>query len=127
MYGKTSYNMLSCFIREEVPDALIERDAPRRPMGYQPSQTYGVRQYREPMSREFNRRPEIMAQPKERRGAESYGIETFAAGTRVMSAVFGNGTVVSSRSMGGDVLYEVKFDNGQTKKLMATFAKLRRI
>ena len=28
---------------------------------------------------------------------------------------------------GGDILYEVRFDNGQTKKLMATFAKLRRI
>jgi hypothetical protein len=29
--------------------------------------------------------------------------------------------------MGGDVLYEVKFDNGQTKKLMATFAKLKKL
>ena len=41
--------------------------------------------------------------------------------------MFGTGTIVSSRDMGGDVLYEVSFDNGQTKKLMATFAKLKKI
>ena len=41
--------------------------------------------------------------------------------------MFGDGTIVSSRDMGGDVLYEVSFDNGQTKKLMATFAKLRKL
>jgi hypothetical protein len=29
--------------------------------------------------------------------------------------------------MGGDVLYTVKFDDGQEKRLMATFAKLKRI
>ena len=28
--------------------------------------------------------------------------------------------------MGGDVLYEVKFDTGITKRLMATFAKLKK-
>jgi hypothetical protein len=29
--------------------------------------------------------------------------------------------------MGGDILYEVKFDSGVTKKLMATFAKLKTV
>ena len=29
--------------------------------------------------------------------------------------------------MGGDVLYEVAFDNGNVKKLMATYAKLEKI
>jgi hypothetical protein len=29
--------------------------------------------------------------------------------------------------MGGDVLYEVKFDSGEVKKLMATFAKLQKL
>ena len=32
-----------------------------------------------------------------------------------------------ARDFGGDVCYEVRFDSGQTKKLMATFAKLKRI
>jgi hypothetical protein len=41
--------------------------------------------------------------------------------------MFGEGVILTARDMGGDVLYEVKFNTGVTKKLMATFAKLRRI
>jgi hypothetical protein len=41
--------------------------------------------------------------------------------------MFGCGTVVAAKDMGGDVLYTVRFDDGQEKRLMATFAKLKRI
>jgi len=58
---------------------------------------------------------------------DGFGVERFADGERVSHAIFGAGTVVSSRDMGGDILYEVRFDNGQAKKLMATFAKLKRM
>ena len=74
---------------------------------------------------ELARRPEISNQNK--RGAEKFGVEKLTAGDRVSHAMFGSGVIVSSRDMGGDVLYEVNFDNGQTKKLMATFAKLKKI
>ena len=40
--------------------------------------------------------------------------------------MFGLGTILSSKDMGGDVLYEVRFDTGETKKLMATFARLEK-
>ncbi|MBP5610534.1 MAG: hypothetical protein J6X72_04265, partial [Clostridia bacterium] len=62
--------------------------------------------------------------PKPERPA-GYGVTRFADGTRVTHAVFGAGTVISSREMGGDVLFEVRFDNGTTKKLMGTYAKLK--
>ena len=129
MYGRTNYGMLSCFIREEVPDSLIERDGPRKappraPLSYSPSPR---RQYREEVSREFSRRPEINSVQRTKSGAASYGIEKLAPGARVSHSMFGDGVILSARDMGGDVLYEVKFDTGVTKKLMATFAKLRRI
>ena len=129
MYGRTNYGMLSCFIREEVPATLIERDGPKKippraPLSYNPSNNR--RQYHEEVSREFNRRPEISPKPRER-GAAGYGIERFAPGTRVLHSMFGEGEIISARDMGGDVLYEVKFDTGMSKKLMATFAKLKRI
>ena len=41
--------------------------------------------------------------------------------------MFGKGVIASAKDMGGDVLYEVRFDSGSTKKLMATFAKLTKI
>ena len=49
----------------------------------------------------------------------------FSDGTRVSHALFGAGTVISSREMGGDVLFEVRFNSGVTKKLMGTYAKLK--
>ena len=49
---------------------------------------------------------------------------TFVAGDRVRHQIFGEGTVLAVRPMGGDTLYEVAFDSGEKKKLMATYAKL---
>ena len=129
MYGRTSYNMLSQFVREELPESLVFRDGPRKappraPLSYSPTPTR--KQYSESVSREFYRRPEI-SQTKKAKGAAGYGIECLPPGTRVSHLTFGEGVIVSTRDMSGDVLYEVKFDTGITKKLMATFAKLRRI
>ena len=82
--------------------------------------------------REFNRPVDIgnSSKPKPsvgKSGAAQYGIERYSAGQRVRHAMFGEGSILSSRDMGGDVLYEVKFDSGETKKLMATFARLEKI
>ncbi|MBE6644767.1 MAG: ATP-dependent DNA helicase PcrA [Ruminococcaceae bacterium] len=131
MYGRTNYGMLSCFIREEVPDSLIERDSPRTappraPLSYNPSVRRPVQQ-RESISGEFSRRPEISGAQRPKNTAESFGVKKFAPGTRVRHATFGDGVILSARDLGGDVLYEVKFDAGITKKLMATYAKLRRL
>ena len=131
MYGRTSYNMLSCFIREEVPKNLLERDEPRKipprsPVGYSNSRPER-RLVREEVSSEFIRRPEIGSAQKPKAGAKGYGIEKLEAGTRINHQMFGDGVILSSKDMGGDVLYEVKFDTGMTKKLMATFAKLKKI
>jgi DNA helicase-2/ATP-dependent DNA helicase PcrA len=131
MYGRTLYCRLSSFIREELPVELTAREIPKR----EPPRSTG---YYNPcrdnapkatswISSELSRRPAIGNISEKKRGAEKFGIEKFSAGDRVMHAMFGEGTIVSSRDMGGDVLYEVSFDNGQTKKLMATFAKLKKI
>ena len=80
-------------------------------------------------SSEVNRPIDFGMKPsaQKSRGAESFGVEKIPAGARVKHVLFGEGTVMSAKDMGGDVLYEVKFDNGQTKRLMQTFAKLERI
>ena len=53
--------------------------------------------------------------------------EAFKAGDRVSHMTFGEGEIISVRPMGADVLYEIVFDRVGTKKLMATYAKLKRI
>ncbi len=131
MYGRTGFNPLSVFIREELPDSLLVRDGIRKAPLRQTSPFYQrprtESQRREPLSLEFLRPTEILSGQKSRAGAAGYGIEKLPAGTRVSHAMFGEGRIVSARDMGGDVLYEVAFDSGQNKKLMATFAKLKKI
>ena len=132
MYGRTLYGRLSCFIRDELPVELTARDIPRRepprrPVTYNPYRENAFTSSAIATSGELSRRPEIGNAPQKRRGAEKFGVEKLSVGDRVAHAMFGEGTILSSRDMGGDVLYEVRFDNGQTKKLMATFAKLRKI
>ncbi len=130
MYGRTLYGMLSCFIRDELPSELTVMDVPRREPPRQRTY-YSTDTPVNPTARqdftEFNRRVSMGNPSPDKKGAEKFGVEKLAPGTRVAHAMFGEGTVVSSRDMGGDVLYDVKFDSGQSKKLMATFAKLKRL
>ena len=130
MYGKTDYNPLSCFVREEIPKSLIEEDAPKRSGFNQQGRTTSYQQPARPQQSAFGelrRAPEALAPKRTKPGAAEYGVERFLPGTRVSHAMFGEGEILSARDMGGDVLYEVKFASGQVKKLMATFAKLKKM
>ncbi len=137
MYGRTNYGMLSSFVREEIPRELILNDGARRQTSYYSSHER-ARFDRRNLSKEFTRASDMSAMrasggnqysraKDNRKGAEGYGVERYTEGTRVMHAIFGEGRVMSVRDMGGDFLYEVRFDTGETKKLMATFAKLRKL
>ena len=127
MYGKTNYNMLSCFIRREVPSYLIDNDRPlrepprREASYYSPGNRHG---YPLSSNSEIKRAPDITTR---RSGAENFGLERFAPGTRVSHSVFGEGVIALAKDMGGDILYEVDFKSVGKKKLMATFAKLKKI
>ncbi|MBQ1260749.1 MAG: UvrD-helicase domain-containing protein, partial [Clostridia bacterium] len=109
MYGRTTYNMLSRFVREEIPEPLIAESARRKAP---PTSTYsGIRGERGRTerssdggyyAREINRArqtPQI-----KRTDASGYGIEKLPAGTRVKHALFGTGVIKSLKDMGGDVL-----------------------
>jgi len=48
-------------------------------------------------------------------------------GDSVSHATFGTGVVLSAKPMGNDILLEIAFDKAGTKKLMAKFAKLKKI
>ncbi len=129
LYGKTNYGILTTFVREEIPDSLIVRDVPKKvppraPLSYNP----GARKpYFDGLSSEFRRAPDMSGIKKEKSGAAKYGIEKIPVGSRVSHAMFGIGEVVDLFECGGDIRYEIKFDSGLTKKLMATMAKLKKI
>ena len=136
MYGKTGMNPLSRFVKLEIPEHLIEQHRPKSAPPRAGAAAYGSWQRRETRQTPIIDRTELdrpvdmarrPAQPRGKSGAAKYGIVRFAPGARVAHDIFGEGTVVSSRDLGGDVLYEVDFDKTGKKKLMATFAKLKEI
>ncbi len=132
LYGRTMYNRLSRFIQNELPPRLIQR----APSIYNVQKEKAFNKPKSPaptMSSEFTRRadsasyagtPRASAQNAPKTPSD-FGIKKFSVGHRVIHSVFGLGEILSVREMGGDILYEVKFDSGVTKKLMATFAKLK--
>ena len=140
LYGRTNANPLSRFVKTEIPESLLDIADP--PRSFAPPRAGGYMHggygqgYRTPTPRldgtpaprrqesELYRRVEP---PKPQKNAATFGVVRFAPGTRVRHATFGTGTVRSARDMGGDILYEVAFDSGMTKKLMATYAKLQKI
>ena len=124
MYGSTQYHRPSRFIADEIPPHLKDKTAPARP-AFAPGATTAPPRREAPVSQgsgEFARRASIGTPPPKRTGASP-----FSAGDRVKHLIFGAGTVLSVRPMGADTLYEIRFDNGATKKLMATYAKLTKL
>ena len=133
MYGKTSFNPLSRFVKDEIPERLVNEERPRtEPPRAHSAYSYGrsdskpsYTEYK-PFSKEVGR-SSAFTKPQAARGAANFGVKSFPAGTRVSHMIFGDGIIVSSKDMGVDFLYEVRFDSGITKKLMATYAKLKKI
>ena len=127
LYGTTQYHRPSRFIADEVPDHLKEKTSPARPAFGAERPAFSSPAHRPapaPQNGEFARRPAASATASTASPRRS---AAFAAGDRVKHLLFGTGTITAVRPMGGDTLYEIRFDNGQVKKLMATYAKLQKL
>ena len=148
LYGQTMYNPVSRFV-SEIPESLVEKldegqaNTVRVGQNRYGDYTYGQhgaygnnynapvqqkRTYysenatRTPSSPSFGRPTATPARP-----AASTSREVFAPGDRVKHTNFGEGEILSVKSMGADTLYEVMFDTVGTKKLMATYARLKKL
>ncbi len=120
LYGRTQFNPVSRFLKE-IPESLInaERspyDKPKKPL-YSYSNTYN-RPIHDTIS---------VAPMAKRPAAVSASDDVLEVGDRVFHATFGEGDIISVKRMGADWLYEVIFDKVGTKKLMKTYAKLKKI
>jgi len=120
-FGRTNNNPLSRFVKE-IPEEVIEMK--------------GVTRSRAPAKRlYYSDTPSTAKTPtvntltvastaKKPTAASPDMIEP---GKRVRHRAFGEGTILSAKKMGNDILYEVIFDRVGTKKLFANYAKLTEI
>jgi DNA helicase-2/ATP-dependent DNA helicase PcrA len=141
LYGSTSYNPISRFV-SEIPEGLIEKHqnpayAAREGFGAGRSQwggttTAGVTATRTRVPQQSTGLKDDITVGKSLFGGGAQAqnrsnANALSVGDRVSHPVFGQGTVPSTRQMAADTLIEVAFDTVGTKKLMATYAKLRKI
>lgn len=118
LYGKTEMRRLSRF-GEEIPKEVCDISAPRG-IGSQSAMQYANQAAQDRDSRrsflENVRSAEIKKQ----------SAEMLEAGTRISHPMFGIGEIISATPMVSDVLYEIEFANGSTKRLMGSYAKLKK-
>lgn len=118
MYGRTQYNQPSRFLAEITDeDKEEEKQKPKAKFRTE----FGEKTRHIHISEQLTHKSPISVGL----GRTQSG-EPFAVGDRVRHLTFGTGTVLSAREMGADILYEIAFDTVGTKKLMATYAKLKK-
>ena len=125
MNGRTQYNQLSRFAAE-IPEELVDREKPKtKAVPRTAGSTYstGTSPFASRPANAQARPSGIGIAPKP---AAASSIQKFSAGESVVHPIFGEGVILSVKPMGGDVLYEVVFETAGTKKLMATYAKLKK-
>ena len=127
--GSTQYNPLSRFAEEIPPELVEEIDSygsmhkSAHPVNFgHTAPSYTSHRTTTPS---FGR-PSTSAARTAIPTAAKTPLPSFSAGDRVRHMTFGEGVILSTKNMGGDILYEIAFDKVGTKKLMATYARLKK-
>ena len=115
LYGQTASNTASRFLREMDQDVIEKEEPERQSIPAAASGNTGAKKQADAFFRYAEKRSDASSDLQ------------FAAGDRVKSFVHGEGTVLSVSPMGGDVLLEIAFDRVGTKKIMAKYARIRKV
>jgi len=124
--GSTQFNQRSRFV-DEIPAELIAEEDEYSTVPAPARTYYSASSGMFPRGNTSSHppRPVQPSAAAAKRPAAS-AAPSFAVGDRVVHTTFGGGQILSVRSMGADTLYEIAFDKVGTKKLMATYARLKK-
>ena len=133
-YGQTVANPLSRFVGEIPAELTAKEDLTMEAMsistgaGNQPAQNRpAYERPRKPKAPVHTDRLTVGQPTPAATAAARENLNTLEPGDRVAHASFGEGEILSIKPMGADKLIEVMFDSVGTKKLMGTYAKLKKI
>lgn len=128
--GETMVSNISRFVRE-IPRELIEPDKDNIYIKSKPSEYNGGVNAARDSKASFNRKPfglgEKPAQAKSFGNAQNKPALDYGVGDRVSHMKFGEGIVASINDGGRDWEVTVDFEECGTKKMFASFAKLKKI
>ena len=120
LYGQTKQNPLSRFATE-IPKNLVTIEQPVKTVYSNVSEA--KRRYVSSQESFVKNTRMMIPEKKDPKPA----LQFLSAGDGVEHMVFGKGKINSVMDMGGDALYEIEFENVGTKKIMATYAKLKKL
>jgi DNA helicase-2/ATP-dependent DNA helicase PcrA len=118
LFGRTSVNPISRFANEIPSECKIVDNKPQ-------TTATAVSEAKKKFNNSkasFMKNIEYSQHPQEQASQKLMN-----AGTKVSHTMFGDGVILSAEKMGGDILYEIEFDNGSVKRLMGTYAKLTKL
>lgn len=116
LFGSTSHNLPSRFVGE-LPENTVTRLSARQ-------ETTSSVQRNDSSNNASYLKSHIQKVKDSGQGASGH---SFSPGERVAHNIFGEGTVLSCTRMAGDTLLEIAFDKVGTKKIMANFAKIKKL
>ena len=114
LFGRTQYNPVSQFL-DEIPSSLVFDSSP-----------VAEKKKTNFSAPKFNSTNDTIHEKTVFDLKQSKSFERFETGETVVHPVFGVGVVLSVTPMSSDTLYEIAFDSVGTKKLMGTYAKLKK-
>ncbi len=121
LYGQTQRNITSRFMRE-IGMELIEKHDNTAALRNKISDTSGVTAVQSATLQQQIARNKMLAGNNSKSAPVEYN-----AGEKVAHNIFGEGTILSVKKMANDAMLEIAFEKVGTKKIMANFAKLRKI
>lgn len=118
LFGSTQRNLPSRFL-EEIPDSLCDIETEVKPSFSYASQV----EYSSPVSAHLSHKTVVgVTKPSKNSNTDIYFV-----GEKVSHKTFGNGTIIGVTKMATDQMLEIEFENIGKKKLMANFAKLKKL
>ena len=120
IFGQTQHNVTSRFMRE-IGSELVEKHDNAAAMKQQMESS--DKSVTEVHSATLQQQ---LARSKKSAGAPKEAV-AYTAGEKVSHSIFGEGVIVSVKSMANDSMLEIAFDKVGTKKIMANYAKLKKL
>jgi len=122
LFGQTQHNITSRFMRE-IGSELIEKHDNAAAM-----KKALVQSTDKPVTAVHSASlQQQLARNKALAGSSQKSAETYSVGERVSHSTFGEGTILSVRQMSNDFMLEIAFDKVGTKKIMANYARLKKV
>lgn len=120
LFGSTNRNMISRFIKEipaeyiERVDGTVARKATEADIIVQNSSSYTLQS-------------QLASKRIEQAKKAAASSDEYTVGEKILHGKFGEGTILSVKKMSNDSMLEIAFETVGTKKVMANFAKLKKL